>query len=397
MASPVDTSVKHFTSALANAPVLNGQAGSLITVLDACLVTGYGQQTATSIVVADGVATVTLPSAFPAKVDQVILVAGATPSGLNGEQKITAIGGSNVVRFATEESDGTASGTITVKLAAAGWVKEYSGTNKAVYRSPNPQALGGGMCLRVDDSGTTSARVIGYETMSDVDTGTGPFPSTAMVSGGGYWVKSLAANSTAVTWAIVADDRFFLFFVGPTTAHNHGVTRGFGDPIVRRPTGDPYAVFLNCSSSSTPSAVNTMHDGALDGIRSTARCAVPRTYTGLGSASWHAARPYSGQSVSSGSDNAFGNFPSYVSGELLLSYTFLANSVSSDPPRADIPGILHIPQAAVANSIKWFDVVAGTGQLSGRNLLAVTPAASGSGLTSAGDGCALIDITGPWR
>ena len=49
MASLVDTSVKHFLSTMYGAPVQNGQAGSKIAVLDACLVTGFGLRAATRI------------------------------------------------------------------------------------------------------------------------------------------------------------------------------------------------------------------------------------------------------------------------------------------------------------------------------------------------------------
>ena len=35
-----------FKSTDSGAPVLDGQAGSLVTLLDACLVTGYGSKTA---------------------------------------------------------------------------------------------------------------------------------------------------------------------------------------------------------------------------------------------------------------------------------------------------------------------------------------------------------------
>ena len=59
MVSPVDTSVKWARSTMPGAPVLTRAAGSLIGLLDALLVNGWGQQTATSVVVAGGVATAT--------------------------------------------------------------------------------------------------------------------------------------------------------------------------------------------------------------------------------------------------------------------------------------------------------------------------------------------------
>ena len=55
-------SVKWFTSDMRGAPVVSGTAGTLIAMLDACLVTGFGVVTATSVTVSGGVATATLPS-----------------------------------------------------------------------------------------------------------------------------------------------------------------------------------------------------------------------------------------------------------------------------------------------------------------------------------------------
>ena len=128
MTSPVDTSVKLFRSTMPGAPALRGQVGSLISLLDACLVNGWGSQTASSVIITGGVATATFPADHAAAVESVVLVAGATPAGLNGEQKVPAVA-PNVIRWATAEADGTATGTITVKMAAAGWTKVYTGTN----------------------------------------------------------------------------------------------------------------------------------------------------------------------------------------------------------------------------------------------------------------------------
>jgi hypothetical protein len=59
MTSPVDTSVKIFSSTMVNAPVLNGVAGALVALLDAVLVTGFDTKSSVSIAVAGGIATAT--------------------------------------------------------------------------------------------------------------------------------------------------------------------------------------------------------------------------------------------------------------------------------------------------------------------------------------------------
>ena len=80
-----------------------------------------------------GSITATVASTPSAVVGSVILVAGATPTSLNGEQRVTAIT-ANSVSFATTEANATATGTITLKVAPAGWSKLYSGTNLAAYK-----------------------------------------------------------------------------------------------------------------------------------------------------------------------------------------------------------------------------------------------------------------------
>lgn len=111
---------------------------------------------------------------------------------------------------------------------AAGWAKTYSATNKAVYRA----ASGVRHYLRVDDTGTTNATVRAYQSMSDVDTGTDAYPTTAQVSdSNAKWWKSQAASSTARPWIVVADDKRAWVYVkgqsattdalSTTTTYNH--------------------------------------------------------------------------------------------------------------------------------------------------------------------------------
>jgi hypothetical protein len=91
---------------------------------------------------------------------------------------------------------------------AAGWAIAFTGTNLRAYRA----ATGLRHYLALDDTGTTYGRMIGYEAMTAVSTGTGPFPTTAQLSGGNYWPKG-AANSTARPWKMIADGKRFYFQV----------------------------------------------------------------------------------------------------------------------------------------------------------------------------------------
>lgn len=388
--------VKHIHNSMRGAPPLSGTVGAGIAMLDAFLLTGFGTVTALSVSVSGGVATATLQAGDTFEKGCVVLVSGATPSELNGEARVLTASNTSIT-WATTAANGAASGTITIKVAPVGsWEKLYSGTNKAVYRSTDPQASG--FCLRVDDTGTTVMRVRGYEVMTDVDTGSGPFPTDAQISGGGYWVKSTLATATAVRYDLVADSRAFFTALAVASPDSAVLTaaplRGFGDMLPLRPAGDVYSCSLSCAGSNA--VYGTYSHGAFDRFNSGADAIyTPRAISGIGSAQQVGALPYIGQNVvSGGENNALGAFPSSVDGTLKYCRSYLKDGTTS-VPRADIPGLLYIPQSGVASSIASRDTLQGSGDLSGRTLLAI--GATSNTAASAPNGIYLLDTTGPWR
>lgn len=244
----MSTAVKYYTSAMSGAPSLANTAGSLIGVLDACLVDGFGSVSVDSLVVASNVATVTVSAghqfAMVGSTGPVIRIAGASPSGLNGDWRVTVTSTTAFTFATTGISDQTASGTITAKPAPAGFSKAFSDTNKAAYRSDD--VTGTRLYLRIDDTPTTYARCRGFEAMTDVDTGTGLFPTDAQLSGGGYVYKS---SSGTRSWTLYSDGRMVYFFCDATGS---GMIGGllFGD-IRSYVTADAYGCALVCSISSS--------------------------------------------------------------------------------------------------------------------------------------------------
>ena len=406
MASPVDTSVKFFSSALmANAPVLNGVAGALIALLDAVLVNGFDTKSLTGLTVAAGVATAAFSGTHSAVEDSVILVAGVSGgptgyAGLNGEQKVTAAALGSV-KFATTLPDGTYTGTMTIKMAPAGWEKVYSGTNLAAYRSLDLTSTR--MFLRVDDTNAQFARVVGYEAMTDVNTGTNPFPTTAQMSGGGYWPKSVNSNSTAVDWQVFADAKMFYYIpvAGRSTQATYltGVCRGFGDLVPLRGAGDPYLCCLNYSATAS---VGSQLENGLE-TNSASQTAVARGLSGLGGSALHFSAAYMGAPATteySGNTARFGSFPGDVDGGLYLSKKVLCPT-GQTYPRAELPGALHMAQSLGFDTFKANTAIPGTRDFAGRRLVAAVTSASGatfSQVSSASNsGVMFFDKTGPWR
>lgn len=388
------TTVKHFHSAMSGAPTLNGVAGSLIAVLDACLVDGFGLKSADSVVVSGGIATATFSTGHSFEPDVIALVSGATPAGLNGEKRVLSTTTNAITFDATGITDQTATGAVTVKIAPAGWQKAFSGTNLAVYRSLDP--TGTRMFLRVNDADTTNARVIGYESMSDVSTGVRPFPTDAQVSGGGYWPKANAANATARAWTVIADSRGWWLHTHTSTT-NPGISGGvwgFGDYDSLK-SGDPFACALQCSMTDT-SASTAVNQAAAEyaGLSAVAGPFTPRSFTGLGgSAQLDHAQESHGTAAGGSGANASGMVPTYPNGPnngLILSRKLLVERGVA--LRGGSRGLLLAAQNCHA-AFNWRDKVAGQGQYAGRTLMAVK-CGSPAGTTS--QGVVFFDITGPW-
>lgn len=391
------TAVKYFHSAQTGAPVLNGVAGSLIGVLDACLKDGFGLKTADSVVVANGIATVSISTGHSFEVDSVALVAGATPAGLNGEKTVLSATTNTFTFDATGIVDQTATGTITVKMAPAGWDKPFSGTNLAVYRSPN--VLGTRNWLRVDDTATQNGRVVGYESMTDVNTGVGAFPTAAQISGGAYWPKANGANATARPWLVIADDRTFYLWVntGTTNTFVSGILFGFGD-FRSNKSGDAYATFIAAATTDI-SATNTANSQTLAYVDAAGDTLlsmwVPRSYTSIGGSAQVSRKAESYNN----SDTYSGNTPTiiYPNGPdngLLLSRTLVMEAAPLCV-RGVIPGLMFVPHQFGASVFATRDKISGQGSLSGRKLIAIKNDGNPSGTTITSV-TSFIDITGPW-
>lgn len=207
-----------YKSTDASAPALTGQVGSLVAVLDAVLVNGYGTMT------------------------------------------------------------------------AAGWTKPYNATNKGVYR--NSTTNGTGFYLDVDDSAPATAkeaRVRGYEVMTAVATGTGPFPTTAQMTNGLFARKSVTADSVARPWFILADDTVFYMFVetGDQVSPTRTYTWSFGD-FYSYKANDAYRCQIMARTGENTGGYNLEALPLLaysGGVAMSATCGgnyLARSYTGVG-------------------------------------------------------------------------------------------------------------------
>ena len=130
-------------------------------------------------------------------------------------------------------------------LPLANFSKIYTGTSKAVYQSNDPESSQ--LFFRLDDTVGANARCRGYETMSDVDTGTGLFPLDSQISGGFYVYKSAAG--TARPWRFYSNGKIFYLFIDPNSngTWSGGTLFGDGNSFV---ANDFYGTLIGGSAST---------------------------------------------------------------------------------------------------------------------------------------------------
>jgi hypothetical protein len=382
-----------YRSGDANAPVLFGGPGSLISLLDAVLVNGYGSTFASGVLTSDGTApavgdTVTVGSITYTFVASVasgaaygVLVGTALASILSLSRAINGTGtaGSDYTAGTLPNPDAWATGTtspltisarkggttgnsIALSRAAAGtphysvsgatltggggtdsksgagWAKAYSGAfGQAAYRPP----AGTRFYLQVDDTGPgpgtmREARCFGWETMSAWNTGTGQFPTVAQVPAGASCRKSVTVDAAARGWTVFVDDRTLVLFTytNDGTALAHGFS--FGDFYSLLP-GDAYKCLIMGGNTETNGTASTtaFFSEVQPGVTTLLGHWLPRNFAGAGGSTIFIKMgdPGLAQLGVSGSDALKGNlaFPNPADGGL---YVAPLRIIDYSPPGA---------------------------------------------------------------
>lgn len=393
-----------FDSDEVGAPTLNNAAGALDAVLYACLVTGFGLVTLTSLTVSGGVATAT--KAGHGFGDQrIVEIAGATGTGastINGRQLATVTGSGTFTFPAPGVPDGAVSGTITAKRAPLGWSRAASSGNVSIYTRNDVTATT--MALRIDDSGAgvasaTYARARMVESWTDVSTYSGLGPTSAQAAGGVYWIKG-ADTAAAKPWVLVGDGRtIYLLLDGVSypTATTFGIPEGvyaFGD-IASWRAGDAYGCIICGSDSATSMADGvSFHQSHTSVSFITARAVLARAGTGIGSAV--GVRPLSAYG-SGPAGNAGPGYPSGIDNGMVIEYpVMLAENAPSagNPVRGVLRGVgfplANLSAIPTAQSLHrtLLPSVIGSDR---RWLLLANRQGSSSSI-----GVVAFDITGPW-
>ncbi|MDR0770834.1 MAG: hypothetical protein LBE75_06500 [Burkholderiales bacterium] len=384
--------VKFFASTQTGAPQLTGQEGSLISVLNSCLLNGFNPRAASTITRDGGTSTVTVDAGHGYRDHDIVEISGASPEAYNGAWRIFNCT-VNTFQFSIEGEPATpATGTIGVKISPLGWESPFTGENKVVYRSKNVES--NRLFLRVDENSipggtatngylTASATVTMFENMTDVETGTG---GTV-----GFWRKSDAASATEKRWFIIGDEkRFWIIteFYAP-----HMSAQFFGD-ILPFKAGDAYATLLCCYSQiGTWTPYGNFHADAISSIGIAAGwpgVSLARSYSQLGGTVLSRFVSTAMSSATMGTSSSGLPFPNAADNGLFVSPILLLEAVGTFIAlRGVVPGLFCPLHAVhVVNGVQIVDDVSVNGK--NRRLLFLRGSSNLENRIA-------FDITGSWE
>lgn len=246
--------------------------------------------------------------------------------------------------------------------SAAGWTKPFTGTNKAAFR---PASGGNQYYLRVLDHNLTGstryALFRGYVTMSDVDTGTEPFPTVAQSSTDGNGLP-YNTNSIVRDWIVVADGLTANVFVNYAGTGYQGMV--FGD-FYSYVAADAYRT-ISIGESAIGTDVLSVIQTSLSTV-STGHY-VPRAYTGTGTSLQVGKHGDYSRSFGSGTTLGTIQYPNGPSGGAHLSPLWI-HETASPLVRGKLRGLYHWMHSN--SGVGTGDTMVGTSTFAGKNFLLI--------------------------
>ena len=256
-------------SGMAGAPQYANANDNINGILEACLINGFNSKTATSASASGGVLTLNFGADPGFEALQTVEVAVSSVALVNGQHRVIANTNNQVTIAIPGLPDGVVGSSgagITIKQAGAGWSKPFSASTKAVFRPP----AGNRRYLRLVNAINANVQARGYEDMTDVDTGTGPFPTVAQVATPDVLQNNSFAAAVNSAWFLIATSKGFYFAVGNAVAATYCVgVLTFGDMAGVTVAGDAYSSV--CSGLSGTLYMARNYAGAVGAISVTAR------------------------------------------------------------------------------------------------------------------------------
>lgn len=407
--------VKWFHSLMRGIPLVSGQVGSLLALLEATLVNGFGQTDSNKATVSNKVVTIEIKNNETFEVYSIVEISGNDL--LNGEHRV--IGSTNdYIEIELDIPDQTINSTFYIKYAPLGWSKITPNTpaNTALFI---PKSSYSGFNLYVNDNYNNGAEVKICRGTTDSTDFTNKNvlidhqPNAMSGSNMSTWYKSHTNSSATRASFLVGDGSGFYYQWGRTDQANNadwlrrGKVVGVGD-INRYDDTDDLSAFIFCplraSNQMTSGNVNVIAYKSFQEISTTVT--TPRTTddsTFLGNAMGEKIATVARNVPDGGFTDNWSGYRSLpldyvISGKGLELVRILA--LDDKTIRGEYPGIYWIPYE-ITGSTKDLDIVHGSGNMEGRLILfkmcSVGNGNYDSETVSGATSTLAFDITGPWR
>ncbi len=287
----------------------------------------------------------------------------------------------------------------SAKSAVGGWTNPFTNTStKGVFQ--NSLSAGGvGSYHRILDDGSGAAGfkeafLTSYQSMSTIDVGTNVTPPTATLANGWAVVKSNTADSTSRPWFLVADEVTCYFWIAPNEPSGTTVRSlyCFGDFSSDVP-GDTYR-YVNVgkpayNSSIATTGFNSFVIGSNPAVSTANGCAIGADYNLTGNAIIAAGYSFNG-----------GSNPGYTAGVAspapgtglnLVTPGWLYTNTAGPCFRGRFRG-LYVPMNNITSVITSGTAMTTSNLPSGTQLVPFTVGNPNSGTIST----MLLDITNAW-
>lgn len=399
--------VKWYHSMMRGFPVVTGQPGKLIALLDACLVNGFGQVSSNSFKVENNILTIDLANSETFEKYSVVAING--DDQLNGEYRVIEAT-KTYIKIKVDLPNQVFTNTIYIKYAPLGWSKITPNTpaNTALYI---PKESFSNFKFWVNDNYGYSTHVKICDDVTDqLNLSLSNLVNYVPVMSANYslWWKSHQNISNTRSSFLIGDGSLFYYQWGDRTVVNGypslrlGKTMVCGDIIPYLKSDYLATVLTNDSRSS----LNTNHAGSVDSAITI--CSTPgnnylnttsNIYSSfLGDINRIKGNNFAGRisegyqySNWSGLANNSNYLENSLTGKLELSKIL---AVSDQGIRGEYPGVFFIPNQIPA--MDDLNIEEGTGALADKLILFKVNSKDGS-YDYSGESTVAYDITGPWR
>lgn len=259
--------IKVYKSTQTGAPQSMGIPNSLTSIMDSVLVNGFNITSPDSLTRVGTVATALVNIGHGYEEGDVLLISGADQSEYNGEFTIYNVTNTTFDYTVVDTAVSPATGSISMKISPLDWEIPFSDTNRRVYRAKE----GNRHYLRLDenyfDMGADNGYVNGdrvaildmFETMTDIDTGTGQQDGDVLIR------KSAYDGGGPHYWWIVGNKRtFFIFIVWQTSSFSlDGGVNAFGEfeSFLSGDTNNTFIIGTKGYGTSSYGWLNLSNDG----------------------------------------------------------------------------------------------------------------------------------------